>query len=133
MAGSRKHGVPARPEGPSVETLGVLTPTRRGRRRNPVQQERQYVGIDLHRRRSVIVRMTGEGEKLDLVRIENDPVALAIEIAKAGPNPEVVLEACYGWDWASDVLEACGARGHRGRPVGSNWGPLRGKNNRGDG
>jgi hypothetical protein len=36
------------------------------------------VGIDLHRRRSVIVRMTGEGEVLEVVRIVNDPVALSL-------------------------------------------------------
>ena len=59
--------------------------------------ERQYVGIDLHRRRSVIVRRTPAGETLETVRIDNDPVALALELAKAGPNPEVVLEATYGW------------------------------------
>jgi hypothetical protein len=58
---------------------------------------RQYVGIDLHRRRSVIVRMTPDGEQLGWVRIENDPVALGLELAKAGPDPEVVLEATYGW------------------------------------
>jgi hypothetical protein len=57
----------------------------------------QYVGIDLHRRRSVIVRMTGEGEVLETVRVDNDPVALSLELAKAGPDPEVVLEATYGW------------------------------------
>jgi hypothetical protein len=32
-----------------------------------MQQQRQYVGIDLHRRRSVIVRMTPEGERLEVV------------------------------------------------------------------
>jgi predicted NBD/HSP70 family sugar kinase len=37
-----------------------------------VEQQRQYVGIDLHRRRSVIVRMDGDGTVLDTVRIEND-------------------------------------------------------------
>jgi len=31
------------------------------------------VGIDLHRRRSVIVRRTPEGETLETVRIDNDP------------------------------------------------------------
>jgi len=51
------------------------------------------VGIDLHRRRSVIVRMTGEGKVLEVVRIVNDPVALSLELAKAGPDPEVALEA----------------------------------------
>jgi hypothetical protein len=32
----------------------------------------QYVGIDLHRRRSVIVRMTGAGELLETIRERND-------------------------------------------------------------
>ena len=48
----------------------------------------QYVGIDLHRRRSVIVRMTSAGEVLQTVRVDNDPVALSLELAKAGrPRP----------------------------------------------
>ncbi len=79
---------------------------------------RQYVGIDLHRRRSVIVRMTPDGEQLGWVRIDNDPVALGLEIAKAGPDPEVVLEATYGWYWAVDVLTAAGARVHLAHPLG---------------
>jgi hypothetical protein len=58
---------------------------------------RQFVGIDLHRRRTVIVRHTEAGEQLDCVRITNDPLALAREIGKAGSAPEVVLEATYGW------------------------------------
>src|SRR3712207_8054402 len=78
----------------------------------------QYVGIDLHRRRSVIVRMTDAGEILEDVRIDNDPVALSCAIEKAGPDPEVVLEACYGWYWAADVLQACGARVHLAHPLG---------------
>jgi transposase len=76
------------------------------------------VGIDLHRRRSVIVRMTAAGERLETVRIDNDPVALALEIAKAGPDPEVVLEATYGWYWAVDVLAAQGAQVHLAHPLG---------------
>jgi transposase len=78
----------------------------------------QYVGIDLHRRRSVIVRQTPEGEVLEQVRINNDPVALACAIEKAGPDPEVVLEATYGWYWAVDLLQACGARVHLAHPLG---------------
>ena len=58
---------------------------------------RQIVGIDLHRRRSVIVRMSEAGERLGVARIDNDPVALGVEIANAGSSPEVVLEATYGW------------------------------------
>ena len=77
----------------------------------------EYVGIDLHRRRSVIVRLTPDGEVLEQVRIDNDPVALALEIAKAGPNPDAVLEATYGWYWAVDVLEASGAHVRLAHPL----------------
>jgi transposase len=76
------------------------------------------VGIDLHRRRSVIARMTPEGGVLETVRIDNDPVALSLELAKAGPDPEVVLEATYGWSWAADLLQACGATVHLAHPLG---------------
>ena len=48
---------------------------------------KQFVGIDLHRQRSVIVRQTDAGEQLSVVRIVNDPVALALQIEKAGPRP----------------------------------------------
>ena len=90
-----ESGASTRRGGPSVATLGVSQPKPTRRRRTPV--ERQYVGIDLHRRRSVIVRRSAAGETLESVRIDNDPVALALEVAKAGPDPEVVLEAAYGW------------------------------------
>jgi hypothetical protein len=44
----------------------------------------QIEGIDLHRRRSVIVRMDAvTGARLDTVRIDNDPTALAAKIANA--------------------------------------------------
>jgi DNA-binding MarR family transcriptional regulator len=58
---------------------------------------RQFVGIDLHRRRSVLVRMTEAGERLETVRISNDPDYLRQVMARAGEHPEVVLEATYGW------------------------------------
>ena len=80
---------------------------------------RQFVGIDLHRRRSVIVRQSESGEQLSAVRILNDPVSLQLELQRAGVDPEVVLEATYGWYWAVDVLQACGARVHLARPLGA--------------
>ena len=79
---------------------------------------RQVVGIDLHRRRSVIVRMTDDGRKLETVRITNSPAALRREIAKAGQHPRVVVEATYGWYWAADVLEEAGAEVHLAHPLG---------------
>ncbi len=72
----------------------------------------QYVGIDLHRRRSVIVRTTDAGEVLEAVQITNTPLALAEVITRAGEHPEVVLESTYGWYWAVDTLQEleCAAR-----------------------
>ena len=92
----------------------------------------QYVGIDLHRRRSVIVRMTEDGEVLECVRIANDPVALSLELAKAGPDPEVALEATYGWYWAADLLQADGANVHLVHPLGLHWDARRVKNDERD-
>jgi len=68
--------------------------------------ERRYVGIDLHRRRSVIYTMTGDGEKVSCVRIANDPIALSLAVADAGEDADVVIEATYGWYWAVDLLQA---------------------------
>ena len=44
----------------------------------------QVVGLDLHRRRTVMVRMTEAGERLEAVRFVSDPAVLAKQIAKAG-------------------------------------------------
>src|ERR1700742_3002624 len=79
---------------------------------------RQFVGIDLHRQRSVIVRQSEAGDQLSAVRIVNDPVALRLELERAGTDPEVVLEATYGWYWAVDVLRDCGAQVHLAHPLG---------------
>lgn len=83
-----------------------------------MEQPRQYVGIDLHRRRSVMVRMAEDGTVLETVRFENEPRLLAAELVKAGPAAEVALEATLGWYWAADVLSDCGARLHLAHPLG---------------
>jgi transposase len=43
---------------------------------------------------------------------------LQLQLEQAGAEPEVVLEATYGWYWAVDVLQACGARVHLAHPLG---------------
>ena len=62
-----------------------------------MQQQGRYVGIDLHRRRSVIVRMDENGVALDTVRVENDPLVFLQGVMDHGGNPEVALESTYGW------------------------------------
>src|SRR3954453_2692874 len=78
----------------------------------------QFVGIDLHRRRSVIVRTDAAGQVLENVQIINDADGLREVLSRAGQAPEVVLEATYGWYWAVDALRAGGARVHLAHPLG---------------
>ena len=66
--------------------------------------QRQYVAIDLHRWRSVIVREDQGGQELGVTRIDNSPLALSQAVGEAGPCPQVAIEATAGWYWAVDVL-----------------------------
>lgn len=79
--------------------------------------DRRYVGIDLHRRRSVIVTMDEAGEVLSSVRIHNDPVAMSLAVAEAGEGAEVAFEATYGWYWLADLLRAEGHQVHLAHPL----------------
>jgi hypothetical protein len=103
--------VSSRRRGPNVEsTLGVSQPTRNRRKETEVEQQGQYVGIDLHRRRSVIVRMAEDGQVLGVDQVVNDPVEFAMAVAKAGPDPEVALEATYGWVRHEALFDRVGGR-----------------------
>ena len=95
--------------------------------------EREYVGTDLHRRRSVIVRRSEGGETLECARIENhDTGGLARVLSHAGPEPEVIVEATLGWYCLADFLKYAGAKVHLAHPLGNDWGHRRVKNNRRD-
>ena len=95
-------------------------------------EQRHYVGIDLHRRRSVIFTMDGDGNKLGCRRIANDAVALLAAVTEFGPDPEVIVEATYGWYWAVDLLRDNGLRVHLAHPAGNDWGKRRVKNDERD-
>lgn len=55
---------------------------------------------------------------LESTRIVNDAGRLTEVIARAGEDPEVVLEATYGWYWAVDALQEAGASVHLADPLG---------------
>ncbi len=77
-----------------------------------------YVGIDLHRRRSLVVCLDEDGERRWWRRITNSPEALVEVVVEAGPDPEVVIEATWGWYWAADVVTEAGGRVHLAHPLG---------------
>jgi hypothetical protein len=75
---------------------------------------RQVVGMDLHRRRSVLVRMTEDGRKLGTARIGNSLAALRAKLARVvdcwpakrrGPRDAARFEATgqararVGWEY----------------------------------
>ena len=68
-----------------------------------------YVGIDLHRRRSVVVVLNEDGTRRSWCRIDNTPANLAAEVVAAGEGADVAMEATWGWYWAADVIAECGA------------------------
>jgi transposase len=80
---------------------------------------RPLVGIDLHRRRTVLVHMQPDGTQVGkAVRLANDPARLKAALGGIGENPRVVLEATYGWYWAVDALREAGAEVHLAHPLG---------------
>ena len=88
----------------------------------------RYVGIELHRRRSVVYTMDADGEWLDCVRIANDALGLLEQVSRAGNDCEVVIEATYGWYWAVDLFQDAGFSVHLSHPSGNDWGNRRVKN-----
>jgi len=126
---TRRRSSPSRAKA-SAGTLAVSKP--RHRKRGPNVSEKEYVGIDLHRRRSVIVRVNEQGEKLSTIRVDNDPKLVEAAIEEAGEHPEVVFEATYGWYWLADLCSELGATVHMASPSGLNWENRRVKNDERD-
>ncbi len=93
---------------------------------------REYVGVDLHPRRSVIYRMDEMGERIDSVRVDNELSEFADAVSEAPVGSDVVIEATYGWYWAVDLLKEMGYEVHLANPQGNDWGHRRVKNDERD-
>src|SRR5690242_14344739 len=76
--------------------------------------------------------MDADGEKVDCVRVANEPVTLLEVVSAAGSDAEVVIEATYGWYWAVDLLREAGFSVHLSHPSGNDWGKRRVKNDERD-
>jgi hypothetical protein len=80
--------------------------------------DRQYVGIDFHRRRSVVVRMSATARSSRMFGWRTIRWRSRRPWREAGADPEVVVEATYGWYSVVDLLQASGARVHLRTPRG---------------
>jgi hypothetical protein len=72
-------------------------------------QPQEYVGIDLHRRRSVIVRRSSEGKTLELSHVNNDDLAFERAVTAAAEHPRLFLKRAMG---------GCATRRHHDRVGG---------------
>jgi transposase len=76
-----------------------------------------YVGIDLHRNRSQIAVLGGDGRELLSRRIVNDPEAFLGLLGGFDGEAKIALEATYGWEWLADLLEDAGYELHLAHPL----------------
>ncbi len=73
----------------------------------------------MHRRRSVVVVLDADGNRVSWSRIDNTPANLAGEIVAAGGRrPRWRWKQRWGWYWAADVIAECGATLHLAHPLG---------------
>ena len=47
--------------------------------------------------------MDQAGEKIDSVRVDNEPSHFAKAVSAAPVGSDVIVEATYGWYWAADL------------------------------
>ena len=75
------------------------------------------VGIDLHRKRSHVAVIDGEGRELRSRRVLNDGPTILALLAEIDGECRIALEATYGWEWLAEVLEDAGYELHLAHPL----------------
>ncbi|TMJ93378.1 MAG: IS110 family transposase [Actinobacteria bacterium] len=75
------------------------------------------VGIDLHRNRSQIAVIGGQGELSLSRRIVNDRATFLELLASLEGESRIAVEATYGWEWLAELLEDAGYEIHLAHPV----------------
>jgi transposase len=66
----------------------------------------RYVGIDYHKRYSVLCATDERGQELKRRRINgNSATGFAQFFSDLGQEAKVVMEACWNWGWLHDLLE----------------------------
>lgn len=76
-----------------------------------------FVGIDLHRKRSHIAAVDEHGAQVLSRRIVNDADVFEEVVAELGDEAKFPLEATYGWEWLAQPLEDRGCELHLAHPL----------------
>ena len=75
------------------------------------------VGIDLHRNRSQIAVIGGQGELSLSRRTVNDRATFLELLASLEGESRIAVEATYGWEWLAELLEDAGYEIQLAHPV----------------
>jgi transposase len=75
-----------------------------------------YVGIDVHRKRSQVAVLDGDGTQLSNRNFENGSGDLRDVLEELEPGTGVAFEAAYGWGWLADMLEQLQLEAHLVHP-----------------
>ena len=77
-----------------------------------------YLGVDLHRKRSVVTALTEDGTVVLSRRIASAPEPFLRIFGELEPGSvSVAFEATYGWHWFADLLADAGIDAHMAHPL----------------
>src|SRR3989442_4686237 len=75
-----------------------------------------YAGIDVHRKRSQVSLVDGDGKELLNRNVDNGSDAMLEILEDLEPGTPVAFEAAYGWGWLADLLEESELEAHLVHP-----------------
>ena len=77
-----------------------------------------YLGVDLHRKRSVVTALAEDGGVMLSRRIRSCPEDFQRVFGELEPwSISVAFEATYGWSWFADLLADAGIDAHMAHPL----------------
>jgi len=76
-----------------------------------------YVGIDVHRKRSQVAVINGDGEVLANRNVPNGVETILGVIGGLPPGTPAAFEAAFGWGWLLELLEDYGFAPHLVHPL----------------
>jgi transposase len=76
-----------------------------------------YVGIDVHRKRSQVAVVTGDGAVQLNKNVVNGSTPMLRLIGELPSGTPVAFEAAFGWSWLADLLEGYGFEAHLVHPL----------------
>ena len=76
-----------------------------------------YVGIDVHRKRSQVAVVTGDGQVQVNKNVVNGSEPFLRLIGDLPAGTPVAFEAAFGWGWLAELLEDYGFEAHLVHPL----------------